>query len=102
MYGCGGGGGGASVGEVRGGAFGEGVTAGMVYDLASLTKVVATLPMVLGLVGAGEVGLDDAVVRFLPGFGVGSGASRVGEVLVLVRASMLVVVMPSWRRPSGG
>lgn len=34
------------------------------YDLASLTKVVATLPAVLRLVGDGEVGLEDKVKKF--------------------------------------
>ena len=35
------------------------------YDLASLTKVVATLPAVLVLVADGELGLDDPVRRFI-------------------------------------
>jgi len=39
------------------------------YDLASLTKVVATLPSVLRLVAAGEVGLDDPVGRFFSSAG---------------------------------
>ena len=37
------------------------MTADTVFDLASLTKVVATLPSVLRLVGRGEVGLDEPV-----------------------------------------
>jgi CubicO group peptidase (beta-lactamase class C family) len=40
------------------------------YDLASLTKVVATLPSVLKLVAAGEVGLDDPIGRFFSGAGL--------------------------------
>ena len=43
------------------------MTADTVFDLASLTKVVATLPAVLYLVGRGEVGLDDPAARYLPG-----------------------------------
>jgi len=39
-----------------------------VFDLASLTKVVATLPIVLWLAGRGEIGLDQPVGRYLPGF----------------------------------
>jgi CubicO group peptidase (beta-lactamase class C family) len=39
------------------------------YDLASLTKVVATMPSVLRLVAAGEVALDDAVGRFFSNAG---------------------------------
>jgi CubicO group peptidase (beta-lactamase class C family) len=42
------------------------MTAGTVFDLASLTKVVATLPIVLHLASRGEIGLDDPVRRFLP------------------------------------
>ena len=45
------------------------VTPGTVYDLASLTKVVATLPAVLKLVGEGEIGLDDRVRRFFSNAG---------------------------------
>ncbi len=39
------------------------------YDLASLTKVVATLPSVLRLVAEGEVALDDPVGRFFSSAG---------------------------------
>ena len=38
------------------------------FDLASLTKVVATTTAVLALAGRGRLGLDDAVTRYLPGF----------------------------------
>jgi CubicO group peptidase (beta-lactamase class C family) len=44
------------------------MTAGTVFDLASLTKVVATMPCVLHLVGRGEVGLDEPARRYLPAF----------------------------------
>ncbi|WP_010094224.1 serine hydrolase domain-containing protein [Ornithinibacillus scapharcae] len=40
-----------------------------VFDLASLTKVVATLPAVLKLMDDGEVRLDDRISFFLPDFG---------------------------------
>jgi len=40
-----------------------------VFDMASLTKVIATLPMVLKLMEAGIWHLDDKVARFLPDFG---------------------------------
>lgn len=49
-------------------AFGEGVGPDSLYDLASLTKVTATLPCVLRLAEAGEIGLDDPVAKYLPGF----------------------------------
>ncbi|MFS0821241.1 serine hydrolase domain-containing protein [Bacillus sp. 1P02SD] len=39
-----------------------------VFDLASLTKVVATLPVILKLIDDGEIRLDDTVAFFLPEF----------------------------------
>jgi CubicO group peptidase (beta-lactamase class C family) len=45
------------------------------FDLASLTKVVATLPAVLRLVERGQMALDDRVRRFLAGFR-GGGCGR--------------------------
>jgi CubicO group peptidase (beta-lactamase class C family) len=44
------------------------MTADTVFDLASLTKVVATTPCLLRLAGRGDVGLDQPVRRYLPGF----------------------------------
>lgn len=38
------------------------------FDLASLTKVVATLPSLLTLIDAGELRLDDPVALFIPAF----------------------------------
>jgi CubicO group peptidase (beta-lactamase class C family) len=40
--------------------------AGTVFDIASLTKVVATTTVTLALAGAGQLGLDDPVARYLP------------------------------------
>jgi CubicO group peptidase (beta-lactamase class C family) len=47
-----------------------------IFDLASLTKVVATLPCVLRLIAQGEIGLDDEAHRYLAGFS-GTGKDRV-------------------------
>lgn len=47
-----------------------------VFDLASLTKVVATLPVILKLLDDGEIRLDDRVAYFLPAFG-GNGKEDV-------------------------
>jgi len=44
------------------------MTPGTLFDLASLTKVVATMPCLLHLVGRGEVGLDEPARRYLPAF----------------------------------
>ena len=50
------------------------VTEETVFDLASLTKVVATTPAVLRLIDAGRLGLDDPVARYLPEFAEGAKA----------------------------
>ncbi|MEE8133478.1 MAG: serine hydrolase domain-containing protein [Gemmatimonadales bacterium] len=42
------------------------------FDLASLTKVVATTPSIMRLVEQGELDLDSPVVRHLPGFAGGN------------------------------
>jgi CubicO group peptidase (beta-lactamase class C family) len=59
------------------------MTAGTVFDLASLTKVVATLPALLYLVGRGEIGLDRPASRYLPAFaGPGKSAVTVRQLLL--------------------
>jgi CubicO group peptidase (beta-lactamase class C family) len=59
------------------------MTAGTVFDLASLTKVVATLPALLYLVGRGEIGLDRPASRYLPAFaGPGKRAVTVRQLLL--------------------
>jgi CubicO group peptidase (beta-lactamase class C family) len=50
------------------------VTEETVFDLASLTKVVATTPAVLRLIDAGRLELDDPVARFLPEYAEGAKA----------------------------
>jgi CubicO group peptidase (beta-lactamase class C family) len=68
------------------------MTADTVFDLASLTKVVATLPIVLRLAGRGEIGLDDPVGRYLPRFagpGGAGGAGAAGKDTVTVRQLLL-------------
>jgi CubicO group peptidase (beta-lactamase class C family) len=58
------------------------MTADTVFDLASLTKVVATLPALLYLAGRGEVGLDEPARRYLPRFaGRGKGEVTVRQLL---------------------
>ena len=47
---------------------GRPMTAGTLFDLASLTKVVATTTAVLTLAGRRQLGLDDLAARYLPGF----------------------------------
>jgi CubicO group peptidase (beta-lactamase class C family) len=43
------------------------LTTGTLFDLASLTKVMATTPAVLALVDQGRLALDDPVARYVPG-----------------------------------
>ncbi|MFB0516860.1 MAG: glycoside hydrolase family 3 N-terminal domain-containing protein [Candidatus Neomarinimicrobiota bacterium] len=43
-------------------------TRGDIFDLASVTKTVATTSAVMKLVELGQLGLDDKVVSYLPGF----------------------------------
>ena len=62
------------------------------FDLASLTKVLATLPALLLLVDAGEVRLDDRVTRFWPAFGA-RGKGEVTLRMLLAHASGL----PAWK-----
>ena len=50
------------------------VTEETVFDLASLTKVVATTPAVLRLIDAGRLDLDDPVARYLPAYAKGAKA----------------------------
>ncbi len=58
------------------------MSADTIFDLASLTKVVGTLPCVLRLIATGEIGLDDLARRYLPSFdGAGKDAVTVRELL---------------------
>lgn len=54
------------------------VSAGTVFDIASLTKVVGTTTAVLALAAIGALGLDDPVTDYLPGF----TACREGPVTI--------------------
>ena len=52
----------------------EAMTADTVFDIASLTKVVATATSVMTLVEDGKVRLQDRVAKHIPGFASGGGA----------------------------
>jgi uncharacterized protein YbbC (DUF1343 family)/CubicO group peptidase (beta-lactamase class C family) len=69
----------------------EPATLDTVYDVASLTKVVATAPSVMILVEEGKVRLGDPVVRYIPEFGAGGGdrAKVTVEQLLLHRAGLV-------------
>lgn len=57
------------------------LTAEMWFDLASLTKVMVTVPEVLRLRQAGEIALDDALARFLPDADAAVGRLTVRQAL---------------------
>lgn len=63
------------------------------YDLASLTKAVATTTAVMILVDQGKMRLDDPVVRWLPHF-TGRGREKVTVRQLLTHTSGLPAAMP--------
>lgn len=85
-------------GRTAAGDGGHPVTADTVYDLASLTKVVATTPAVLRLVDEGALTLDDPVQRHLPGF-TGAGKSEVTVRQLLSHSSGLPPHRDFWLLP---
>ena len=52
----------------------EPMTVDTVFDMASLTKVLATAPSVMTLVEDGKIRLQDRVARIIPEFALGGGA----------------------------
>jgi CubicO group peptidase (beta-lactamase class C family) len=60
------------LGETRTGPQAVPVTEDTLFDLASLTKVVATTPAILRLYDAGDLDLDDPVARYLPAYANGA------------------------------
>lgn len=67
------------------------------FDLASLTKVVATLPAVLVLAERGDLALADPVRRFLPTFS-GAGRDDVTVRHLLTHTSGLPAEIKFWQR----
>src|ERR1041384_1609993 len=60
----------------------EAMTLDTIFDLASLTKVVATTPSVMRLVQCGQVRLDEPVAHYIPDFGMnGKDAVTVRQLL---------------------
>lgn len=82
-------------GPVHSAAFGAGVTPDTCYDLASLTKVTVTLPCVLRLAEAGDIGLDDPVAKYLPDF----GKEQITIRHFLTHTSGLPAIKEVWRLP---
>jgi CubicO group peptidase (beta-lactamase class C family) len=67
-----------------------------VFDVASLTKVVATTPAVLLLVEEGAVRLQDPVARFIPEF-TGEGKEHVDLRHLLTHCSGLPAWLPFYK-----
>ena len=67
-----------------------------IYDLASLTKVVATTTLALQAVQDGKLDLDQPVMRYLPAFR-GPGKERVTVRHLLTHSSGLRADSPLWR-----
>ncbi len=76
------------------------VTAGTLYDLASLTKVVATTTMAMILVDEGRLDLDQPVREVLPGF-QGTGKEAVTVRHLLTHSSGLAAVAPLYKELRG-
>jgi uncharacterized protein YbbC (DUF1343 family) len=76
------------------------VTAGTLYDLASLTKVVATTTMAMILVDEGKLDLDRPVQDFLPGF-QGPGKEKVTVRHLLTHSSGLEGIVPLYKEIQG-
>ncbi len=68
-----------------------------VYDLASLTKVIATTTLALQAVEEGRLNLDQPVARYLPAFR-GAGKDRVTVRHLLTHSSGLRADSPLWRQ----
>jgi len=63
------------------------------FDLASLTKAIATTSAVMKLVDSGAIGLDDPASKYLPSFGAGEKAAITIRQLLLHRGGF-----PPFRR----
>ncbi len=76
------------------------VTAATPYDLASLTKVCATTPVVLRLLAAGKLRLDQRVDELVPAF-TGPGKDRVTIRHLLTHASGLPAYAQFFKTATG-
>ncbi|HYU32362.1 MAG TPA: serine hydrolase [Thermoanaerobaculia bacterium] len=76
------------------------VTTETLYDLASLTKVVATTTMAMILVDEGRLDLDQPVRNFLPGF-QGPGKEAVTVRHLLTHSSGLEATAPLYKKIEG-
>jgi len=73
------------------------VTAATCFDLASLTKVLATTPLVLLALQEGRLDLDEPAHRLLPGY-AGRGRERITVRMLLDHSSGLAAWRPYYRQ----
>lgn len=73
------------------------ITSKHVFDMASLTKVMVTLPAILQLCAAGEIHLNDKVATFVDGFG-SRGKEAVTIQQLLTHSSGLIAHRPYFER----
>ncbi len=76
----------------------EAMTLDTIFDLASLTKVVATTPSVMRLIQYGQIRLDEPVAHYIPDFGM-NGKDAVTVRQLLTHYSGLrpdIDLNPSW------
>jgi CubicO group peptidase (beta-lactamase class C family) len=71
------------------------------FDLASLTKVVATLPAILRLVDQGAFGLDDPVANVLPAFTIDDSKRTITIRQLLSHTSGLPAWLPIYLDETG-
>ncbi len=72
-----------------------------IFDLASLTKVVATTPAILHLVAAGQITLDGAVGEILPEFGTEGAKADVTIRRLLTHSAGLSAWRPVFLKGTG-
>jgi CubicO group peptidase (beta-lactamase class C family) len=77
------------------------VTNETLYDIASLTKVIATLPAVALLVDQGKINLDDPISMYLQEF-IGSNKSHVTIKQLLSHNAGLRSYIPFWQMAMDG
>ena len=77
-----------------------GATIDTIFDLASLTKVIATAPLVMRAVEGGRLGLDDRVADFIACWR-GADRERVTIADLLEHASGLTAYLPFFRDHEG-
>lgn len=71
------------------------------YDIASLTKVIATMPAIALLVDQGKINLDDSISTYLPSF-ISSNKSHVTVKQLLSHNAGLRSYIPFWRMMMDG